>query len=117
MTTILSLNGADWQCKPYLGLDWQMRGAHKATTRDGYGWIPATVPGSVQHDLWQAGEIANPYVGRNSLSAEWASQRTWVYRKTFVVDEAYCGQRAYLRFAGVDYDAEFFLNGESLGRH
>ncbi len=117
MTIIISLNGDDWQCKPYLGLDWQMRGAHKATTRDGYGWLPATVPGSVQHDLWQAGEIADPYIGRNSLSAEWASQRTWVYRKTFTVDEAYRGQRAYLRFAGVDYDAEFFLNGESLGRH
>jgi beta-mannosidase len=37
--------------------------------------------------LWKAGEIPNPTFERNSLGSEWAAQRSWVYKKTFVVDE------------------------------
>lgn len=113
----LSLDGDAWRCKPYLGLDWQMRAAHKPGSRDTRGWIPATVPGSVQHDLWQAGEIPNPTFERNSLSLEWVPQRSWVYKRTFVVDEALREQRARLCFEGLDFEAHIFLNGELLGTH
>lgn len=117
MTRTLSLDGNDWHCKPYLGLDWRMRAAHKPGSRDTRGWIPATVPGSVQHDLWQAGEIPNPTFERNSLGSEWAAQRSWVYKKTFVVDETLRERQARLCFEGLDFEAHIFLNGEELGTH
>lgn len=113
----ISLNGADWQCKGYYGEDWRWRDAHRPTLRDTRHWLPASVPGSVHHDLWRAGEISNPYFERNSLLLEWVPARTWVYRKTFTVDPAIQGGRVQLIFEGVDYEAEFFLNGESLGTH
>ncbi len=113
----LWLNGSDWSCKPFYGLDWMMRGSHRPDTRDTRGWLPATVPGSVAHDAWRAGELPDPYVARNSLACEWVSQRAWVYRKRFHVPEALRGRRAVLCFEGIDYEAQVFLNGELLGVH
>ena len=115
--TRLSLNSAGWECKPFIGMDWRMRRAHLPDTRDTRGWLPATVPGSVAHDAWQASEIPDPYAGRNTLACEWVSQRVWVYRTRFTVPEALRNHRATLCFDGVDYEAQFFLNGERLGAH
>ncbi len=113
----LSLDGDDWQVKWYVGDDWIWRNAEKPTTRDTRHWMPATVPGSVHHDLWKNGQIPNPYFERNTLQAEWASDRTWVYKKTFQLREVYRGRQMQLVFEGVDYEAQFFLNGERLGHH
>lgn len=114
----LDLNGSDWEFKPFYGMDWQMRGAHKPDTRDVHGWLAGgTVPGSVVHDLWQRGDIPDPYVDRNSLLIEWVPQRTWVYRKRFTAPAELQARRVLLRFEGVDYAAQFFLNGERLGAH
>lgn len=112
----ISLNG-NWLCKSFIGADWLLRESHLPNTRDTLHWLVGAVPGSVQNDLWQNGEITNPYFERNTLLAEWASQRTWVYKKTFPVGAEYRGCRAFLRFQGVDYEAQFFLNGERLGAH
>jgi len=111
------LDGAAWECKPSIGMDWLMRRSHMPDTRDVRGWMPATVPGSAAYDAWQAGEIPNPYFGRNTHACEWVSQRVWVYRTRFVVPEDLRDRRATLVFEGVDYEAQFFLNGERLGAH
>lgn len=115
MTHTISLNGNDWLFKGYIGEDWLWRDAHKAETRDVRGWKPASVPGSVQHDLWKAGMIPDPYVEMNSLAIEWVSERTWLYKKRFSVDARLRGLRVALVFLGVDYTARFYLNGELLG--
>lgn len=99
------------------------------------------MPGSVLDDLWRLGEIANPYFERNWLLCEWVPQRTRVYKKAFHVPgvsempgtssasiphvpgaskvPGTSGKppRARLVFEGVDYEAEFLLNGESLETH
>lgn len=113
----IALNGSDWQFKGYIGEDWLWRGAHQPNSRDVRGWQVASVPGSVQNDLWQAGLIPDPYVGMNSLSIEWVPERTWLYKKTFLADPGLRGERVQLVFEGVDYSARFFLNGELLGQH
>jgi beta-mannosidase len=114
--TTLSLNG-DWQFKDYYGEDWRWRDAHMPVHTDTRFWRTGSVPGSVHDDLWRAGEIPNPYFERNSLLLEWIPARTWLYRRTFSVPHAMQGQRVQLRFEGVDYSAEFYLNGALLGRH
>ncbi len=113
----LSLDGADWQFKDYYGEDWRWRDAHQPQTRDLRFWRRGTVPGSVHHDLWALGEIPDPYWERNSLLLEWIPARTWLYRRTFQIDAGLEGRRIQLCFEGVDYAAEFFLNGDSLGSH
>jgi beta-mannosidase len=118
MRRSISLDGPDWRVKGYLGLD----GAVAAAARggeDGPGWLPASVPGSVIHDLWRAGEVPDPYVERNSLAIEWVPERTWLYRRSFSVpgDARASESRSMLRFHGVDFAGQVFLDGESLGRH
>ena len=117
MNKRISLNGSDWLFKDFYGEDWRWRSSHLPDSRDRRGWYTGSVPGCPHHDLWKSGEIPDPYMERNSLLIEWIPQRTWIYKKTFTVDEELRGQRLQLHFDGVDYQAEFFLNGESLGTH
>ncbi|MGE5672321.1 MAG: glycosyl hydrolase 2 galactose-binding domain-containing protein, partial [Mycobacterium leprae] len=113
----ITLNGNDWRFKGYLGEDWVWRNGEKPTTRDLRYWYQGTVPGSVHQDLWENNQIPDPYWELNSLAIEWVPDRTWIYKKTFTADPAWQGQRVALHFKGVDYEAQFFLNGERLGEH
>src|SRR5258708_37214954 len=117
MHTRISLSGPDWQFKDFIGEDWVWRNAHMPESRDTRGWRPASVPGSVQHDLLVLNEIPDPYFERNSLLCEWVPDRTWLYKRHFRIDEEHRNKRLQLCFEGVDYDAQFFLNGEQLGSH
>ena len=119
MNQTISLNGTDWQFKPFVGEDWRLRKSFDPQTQDLRGWLPAAVPGSAQNDLWQAGEIPDPYVERNSLLSEWAAARSYVYKRSFYADPAWQtdGGRVRLVFKGVDLDAHFFLNGAEIGEH
>ena len=114
--TQISLNGDDWQIKDYYGEDWRWRDSHISVRYESGAGYPASVPGSIANDLLTAGEIPTPYFERNSRLIEWIPARTWVYRKTFSLDSNLAGQRAQLRFEGIDYEGQIFLNGEYLGR-
>lgn len=81
--SVLSLAGPDWEMKDFVGLDWVWRDSVKPDTRDTRWWRPATVPGSVLHDLWRQGAVPDPYFERNSLLVEWVPARSWVFRKVF----------------------------------
>src|SRR5688572_25405247 len=113
----IMLNGSDWQFKDYVGEDWRWRDTHKPDTRDVRHWRRGSVPGSVHHDVWTAGDIPDPYFERSSLLLEWIPDRTWLYKKSFHVDKMHEGKWIHLHFDGVDYEAAFFLNGEEIGRH
>ena len=114
----VSLDGDDWTFKGFLDGQWLLEDAVQPDLSDRPGgWRRATVPGSLQHDLWRQGVIPDPYKGLNALAAEWAPQRSWVYRTRFPADEAWQGERARLVFEGLDYGAQVFLNGEELGSH
>lgn len=80
-------------------------------------WLPASVPGSIHWDLLKAGEIPDPYFERNSRLVEWVHQRHWAYRREFSVPASWAGRQIHLRFDGIDYEAEVFLDGLSLGQH
>jgi beta-mannosidase len=113
----INLNGSDWLYKDFLGEDWVWRNAEKPDTKDYRWWRQGTVPGTVLHDLWQNDEVSDPYFERNSLLAEWVPERTWIYKKMFRMDASLLGQRIQLHFKGVDFEAQFFLNGCRLGHH
>jgi beta-mannosidase len=117
MSKRISLNGSDWLFKDFYGEDWRWHNSHMPDSRDQRHWRTGTVPGCPHYDLWKSGEIPDPYVDRNSLLTEWIPQRTWLYKKLFTVGQENKGKRVFLHFEGVDYQAEFFLNGASLGSH
>ena len=89
---------------------WQMRQA---------GWeefLPASVPGSVYHDLMQNGKMDDPFWRDNFPKALKRMDHDYEYKTEFVADKALLKSDAVLlRFEGIDTVADIFLNGEKLG--
>lgn len=112
----IDLGGTDWKMKEFVGMDWIWRDSVKQESPDVRWWYPASVPGSVLHDLMENGLVPDPYYELNSRLAEWAPERTWVYKKEFYIPEELEGRQITLVFEGIDYSSEIFLNGESLGK-
>ncbi|BDZ44351.1 hypothetical protein GCM10025866_02600 [Naasia aerilata] len=117
MTTTIDLSGEGWRLRGALPSAWELDDLEEIPGGGGTGWIPAGVPGSVQQDLWSAGLLDDPYAGRNSLGAEWATQRVWVYERTFAGSPGWRGGSVRLRLEGIDYRARVLLNGTLLGEH
>ncbi|MGG4032495.1 sugar-binding domain-containing protein [Paenibacillus cisolokensis] len=82
-----------------------------------FSWNFASVPGDVYTDLQRAGEIEDPYFGRNMHKAKWVQEYEWWYVRRFNVDEGMKGKRIFLEFEGVDYSCTVWLNGHQLGSH
>jgi len=63
------------------------------------------------------GEILVPYPIESALSGVMeAHDRGW-YRRKFTVPAGWAGQNVKLNFGAVDYEAEVFVNGKSVGVH
>jgi len=80
-------------------------------------WIDATVPGSIYRDLQREGFISDPYFDRDSLHCEWVAGRWWTYRTAFTVTAEQLKKTVRLRFGGIDYAAQIYVNGRKVGRH
>jgi beta-mannosidase len=80
------------------------------------GWLPAAVPGSVVGALVRAGEIPDPYVGRQSRFAEWTADRHWVFRCPLEVPPLADGERAVIEIDGIDPGGLVFVDGTEVGR-
>ncbi len=80
------------------------------------GWMVATVPGTVLSSYLNAGAIPDPNFGQNQLmlSDAYFYSDFW-YRTEFPSPALPNGRRATLHFAGVNWKAEVYLNGERLG--
>ncbi|MFC7549309.1 glycoside hydrolase family 2 protein [Plantactinospora sp. GCM10030261] len=126
--TVRDLTGPWWTVREALGETWRwyvdapLDEWHNnvATAADrgrsAPGWWPATVPGSVVTDLWRAGELPDPYRGRNSRAAEWTGDRSWVYRRAVDLPALADDEWAVLEFDGIDPSGTVFWDGRPLGR-
>ena len=93
-----------------LGGTWEMRNIKEKD------FLPAAVPGSVYHDLLEAGRMEDPYWRDNELKALKLMDEDYEYRTSFIPEpEILSSERAILRFHGIDTIADIFLNEELLG--
>lgn len=76
--------------------------------------------------LWQLGtgeeksfsrQILVPYAVETAASGVMEHHDHLWYKRTFTVPAAWKGSKVMLRFDAVDYEAEVFINGKSLGVH
>ncbi|RKF17956.1 glycoside hydrolase family 2 [Alginatibacterium sediminis] len=117
---IIDLSGNHWQMermRPGQGVEEQFHllpAEYQGTT---FSWNFASIPGDVYTDLYKAGEIEDPYFGRNMHKAKWVGDYEWWYTHRFNVDELLSGKQFRLVFSGVDYSCEIWLNGIRLGEH
>ena len=83
---------------------------------DDRAWFTAVVPGTVLTTLIANGVYPDPDVGLNNLLIpESLNRRDYWYRTEFTGPAASHGERLTLEFAGINYSAEVWLNGEALG--
>ncbi len=76
--------------------------------------IPGTVPGNVELDLIQAGEMDDPLVEENISQAHRLEDHHFWYARTFIFSGETDG--VYLQMEGVDTYATVYLNGQPVGQ-
>ena len=76
--------------------------------------VPAKVPGNVEIDLLAAGVIDDPKKGDNIYKLRKYEPYQWMYSREFEAPKIENGQKAYLRFEGIDTFADIFLNGRKI---
>lgn len=88
-------------------------------SRPGYdasGWHVATVPGTVLTTLVDRGVYPDPYHGLNNMAIpESLARQDYWYRTRFTVPPAARGKRLRLRFNGINYASEIWIDGRRVG--
>src|SRR3989440_3302341 len=102
---------------------WSLRSASNVTdtgatiSQPGYsttGWYPITVPSTVLGGLVANNVYQNIYFGTTLQSVPDLTTQNWWYRGQFTAPASSAGQAYWLRFKGISYRAQIWLNGTQL---
>ncbi|HEX9386685.1 MAG TPA: hypothetical protein VF918_10240, partial [Anaerolineales bacterium] len=77
-------------------------------------WYPITVPSTVLAGLVANNVYQNIYFGTNLQSVPDLTTQNWWYRGQFNAPAVVAGQQYWLRFKGVSYRAQIWLNGTQI---
>jgi exo-1,4-beta-D-glucosaminidase len=106
-----------------LSQGWALRSANDVTdggatiSQVGYGtsgWYPIALPSTVLAGLVSNNVYQNIYFGTNLQSVPDLTTQNWWYRGEFAAPNATAGQAYWLRFKGISYRAQIWLNGTQL---
>jgi len=88
-------------------------------------WLPAMVPGTVLSSLVANGVYPNPYFGDNNrkenllipdiIDKGIEFYHYW-WRTNFAVPKSFLGKRIWLKFHGINYRTEIWINGKKVGK-
>ncbi|MEO8852294.1 MAG: sugar-binding domain-containing protein [Ginsengibacter sp.] len=103
---------------------WQIQSSEKVNAGDEtistsnfkpQNWYDAKVPSSTLGSLVDDGVFKNVFFNRNleNIPASFFDAPWW-YRKTFTIDKIDPGQIYHLRFNGISYRADIWLNGKKI---
>ncbi|HDZ13147.1 MAG TPA: hypothetical protein ENH53_13145, partial [Bacteroidetes bacterium] len=78
-------------------------------------WLPASVPSTVMAALVADGVYKNIYYGMNLAEIPTQQfQHPWWFRKAFQLSEEKKDEKIWLRFNGIVYRANVWLNGKKI---
>jgi len=98
------------------------------------GWHTATVPSTVVAALVKDKTLSDPFPGMNlrsfpgvtypiganfsniAMASDSPYAVSWWYRKAFTIPAAYNGKTIWLKFNGINYRANLFLNGKQIAK-
>lgn len=84
--------------------------------RKAEGWFSCSLPCDVRMPLIEKGVIAEPLEGLNCFESEWVEDRSWWFRRRFMLDTGFTSAaECRLRFEMLDVEADIFLNGRLAG--
>lgn len=112
----LHLAGGAWRVQR----DSLVAGPGGALSKPGFDdreWVVATVPGTTLTSYYNVGALPDPNFGDNQMmiSDSFFHADFW-YRTEFLAPAASGKSRRWLKFDGINWKAEVWLNGEKLGR-
>jgi beta-mannosidase len=133
MRKAYDLGKTGWTLSPSVPYLWQFEEIAKLPGSAGSPVIPASVPGSVQKSLLDAGLLPDWNVGQQARECEWVENRHWIY-ETVLPDAWFTGAAASpgtpanttataspsrpvyrLSCESLDYKGWVFLNGKPAG--
>lgn len=84
-----------------------------------YDWMDAVVPGTVLTTLLHNDKVPDPFYGMNNeqipdIYDVGADFYTYWFHNQFLLPELRPGQQVWLKFRGINYSADVFLNGERI---
>jgi hypothetical protein len=83
---------------------------------DTKSWMQATMPGTVLTTMVDRGVYPDPDYGLNNLAIpESLNKQDYWYRTEFKAPKETTGRQLTLTFEGINYKADVWLNGQSLG--
>ena len=83
---------------------------------DTKNWMQATMPGTVLTTMVDRGVYPDPDYGLNNLAIpESLNKQDYWYRTEFKAPKEAAGRQLTLTFEGINYKADVWLNGQSLG--
>ncbi|MCK3682844.1 sugar-binding domain-containing protein [Maribellus sp. YY47] len=78
-------------------------------------WLQASVPGTVLGSMATFGVIEDPYFGINMQSVDVEQfKKPWWFRTTFQLSANYLSKKISLRFNGINYRADLWVNGKKV---
>ena len=80
-------------------------------------YMDVDVPMDLIVAMQKKGMIKDLNYGINYLSARWVSEQYWQYYKQFDAPKEALNKSVWLKFDRLDYSANIYLNGQSIGRH
>lgn len=96
----------------------KVSGADEAISQNGFdasGWYEGVVPGTVMGALSDFGIIEDATFGINMKNMDPTQfQKPWWYRSTFKVSAEDLAKKVSLRFNGVSYRADLWVNGKKV---
>ena len=114
-----------WSVKNTVLADhWQIQSSAKVQANDEeistlkfhpVNWYAAKVPNSTLGSLVDAGVFKNIFYNRNlEKIPDSLFEAPWWYRRTFTIEKINSGQVYRLRFNGISYYADIWLNGKKV---
>lgn len=117
---LTELGTGRWQIGGWkLGIGPDVHAGGATISSDGFDdtkWYAATVPGTVLTTLVDRGVYPDPSYGLNNLAIpEKLSRQDYWYRASFDLPADFAPVHRQLLFKGINYAAEVWVNGHSLG--
>lgn len=111
----ISLSGSDWTLSYQKFSEFPAVSFEEVSTR-GYSFVSASVPGTIEEALMDAGEISDLSIGNNVEQAWTLEYGDWWFSKDFEISPEDLIKVDSLIFHGIDTIADIFLNGALVGQ-
>ncbi len=128
MLLAISIHSFGQKKEIILNKDWKAKRAGELTV-DGtnisspnfrfYDWMDAVVPGTVLTTLLQNNKVPDPFYGMNNelipdIYETGSEYYTFWFQNSFTLPEVKPGQQVWMKFRGINYTANVFLNGKRV---